>query len=399
MKTPLVPQRGPSRVVKFPVLLTLLALGQFVRIYAATGAVTVVPDIATLRTIAIPSANDAVLVQDYYSPASLMRRGGGLFRWVSGLSITNEDGGYHVTNINSASGVFERILNGETLNVKMFGAKGDGVTNPNGNDTAAIQRAMDSARKAANHILIPMGYYNVTNTVVFQDCMHIEGEGPQHGTVVRMIPGTNNVAFLDIFRTRSADVARRGGLYIDSNGYWASSNYTAYVADMAHGLIFENIWTQFGSDFNQFFSASQKGAGLCLFEGGEAAIIRNVQMWGGGYGIRCIGGGTPGLRVENSTFFYQAIAGVCVEAIIDGAGTVHSDTGPMTFTGVSGDMMSTNQEAIASLILITNVWPNATITDISAEGVYGGGVVRLVSPPNLGGVTFGTVKNFVGVYP
>lgn len=47
---------------------------------------------------------------------------------------------------------------GDVVNVKDFGAKGDGVTD----DTEAIQNALDAISSTKRILYFPCGYYNVT---------------------------------------------------------------------------------------------------------------------------------------------------------------------------------------------------------------------------------------------
>jgi len=85
------------------------------------------------------------------------------------------------------------------------------------------------------------------------------------------------------------------------------------------------------------------------------------------------------LRVENSSFFYQTIAAVSIEGINFNTNQVDAIGGPVTLTGIAGDCFGSNT---ASLIQFTNYFANATITDPSVEGTYGGGVIRCDMPAN-----------------
>lgn len=97
-----------------------------------------------------PTPSDVVglLTYGYYAPGD---GGGGFYKRspiqpsLSGYG-TSATGGYFV-------------LDGASLNVKQFGAKGDGVTD----DTSAIQAAM----AAANCLIFPQGVYVVSSTLTF----------------------------------------------------------------------------------------------------------------------------------------------------------------------------------------------------------------------------------------
>src|ERR1041385_5825690 len=136
------------------------------------------------------SANTAVLVLGYYTPGD---RGGGVFQWLPNSSSA-PDGGRYLTSSNplSTSGRWERMLNGETANVKMWGAKGNidgGVTTPANvaaanDDTAATQNALNACPGSGSgggfwsaELLFPAGFYKVTSTLVAHaQLLEIRGE-------------------------------------------------------------------------------------------------------------------------------------------------------------------------------------------------------------------------------
>ncbi|WP_309119258.1 glycosyl hydrolase family 28-related protein [Paenibacillus sp.] len=71
----------------------------------------------------------------------------------------------------TASGArFMRVYEGG-LNIKWFGAKGDGVTD----DTAAIQQCVNAARTGT--VYIPAGVFRVTSTVIIPELTSIQGTG------------------------------------------------------------------------------------------------------------------------------------------------------------------------------------------------------------------------------
>ena len=63
-----------------------------------------------------------------------------------------------------------RMIEGAAVNVKDFGAVGDGVTD----DTAAIQAAIDSS---ATKVIIPKGTYLTTTAIVLPSNIHVTGSG------------------------------------------------------------------------------------------------------------------------------------------------------------------------------------------------------------------------------
>ena len=116
------------------------------------------PDINALRTLStLPTPIEEFVVAGYYTSGD---GGGGTFTWVPNpLPPTPppaDDGGIIIVSTAlSSSGYFKRLYSGP-INVRWFGAKGDGVTN----DTAAVHAARDSEAFANNGtIYFPKGVY------------------------------------------------------------------------------------------------------------------------------------------------------------------------------------------------------------------------------------------------
>ncbi len=62
----------------------------------------------------------------------------------------------------------------QAIAVRDFGAKGDGVAD----DTAAVQRAFDAARRGAGRLSMPKGRYNISAPLVAGCALFLQGEGP-----------------------------------------------------------------------------------------------------------------------------------------------------------------------------------------------------------------------------
>jgi len=81
----------------------------------------------------------------------------------------------------------------KSLNVRDFGAKGDGVAD----DTAAIQRALDAGQGNASAIHLPAGKYRITATLLVRDGSTLIGEAPRWensaSQIVVMAPGFSAV--------------------------------------------------------------------------------------------------------------------------------------------------------------------------------------------------------------
>jgi len=204
--------QNPARWICSLATVALLSLGLAYRGQAQTPIV--VQTIAALRSLSTSSfTNDTVAyVIDYYGSSSFGYRGGGHFRWRTPYSsislccgnVAVDDGGRFIACSSNTNGLWERVFDGETPNVKMWGAYGDNSHN----DTAAIQNAINGAASygdgtslGAGELLFPAGIYLITNTLVFNaNLTHIRGEGPLN-TTIKMQLGVS----ADIFRTYNAN--------------------------------------------------------------------------------------------------------------------------------------------------------------------------------------------------
>jgi hypothetical protein len=340
-----------------------LAFASAHRCAAQTANPIVVPTINDLRALN-PMAftnNTVVLVNDYYTNNVQRGRGGGFFRWFTNSSnIPNsgtiaDDGGRYIGTTSAPNGIWERMLQGETANVKMWGAKGDNTND----DYIAIQNAINACENQSwtAELLFPAGYYRVTNTLVFQSYLHIRGEGVGVNTEIHMPVGVHT----NIFQTLYASMAIARTL-----------NPTF---DFDQDLIFENLFIQFdGGDG----TADTNNAALVVCQPGEAASIRNIWTSNGGYGIRCFGPGAPGLRIRDVMSYEPRVAAVSIEPL---PGNAYASGGPATsIIGLDGDSYYNSTVPTASLLFVSNCIVCVSLTDTKAEGGWGGGLVQYKWP-------------------
>jgi hypothetical protein len=256
---------------------------------------------------------------------------------------------YLSSSNNPQAGRWFRFFNGETANVKMWGARGNGADN----DTVAIQNAINAVQtwgyviNTSQELYIPTGVYLVTNTIDFSSYLHIRGDSAFNTTTIRM-QGDK-----DVFRTINA----KRGLQNEAN-------------DWDHALIFENMAIECGAD-----SVSNAALVVCL--PGETTVIRNIRCVQGGYGIRCFGGGAPGLDVRDCFFDSPYVAGVSVEGKFPDGRWVHDGMGGvLSFTHLDGDHHRANSEATACLLKVSDVFSQINIQSLKAEGQFGGGLIQ-----------------------
>ena len=311
----------------------------------------------SLRAIPMAMTNngDLATLTGYYSPGD---RGGGWFLFETN-SPTVDDGGQYIVP-NSGVGRWRRLLNGETANVKMWGAQGNGTTN----DYLAISNALSAlvygTDMAAGEMLFPRGNYLITNTLVFASWrVQIRGEGQQM-TEIRMAPGVQK----DILRTYYA------------NQVMPPNSDTNNLSFYDHGLMVQDIGLRFLVN-PQAPVPNQVNSCLVIVRPGEAHTIRNIATTGGAYGIRCFGGGAPGLTLRSVTTHDAAMAGVCVEPVNP---EISDSMGPIILDGISGDCGYTANQPTASLVLISNCVAAVSVENLKSEQCWGGGVVQYKWP-------------------
>jgi Pectate lyase superfamily protein len=130
-------------------LATDLTAGKWIIHYTATSTMDT---IAALK--AAGNTYGSVLVSGYYAAGD---GGGGIFRWDGASSAADNGGTIIIPTAAPANGRWIRQVVGGVINVREFGAKGDGATN----DTVAIQSAIDFSVANGMATVIPYGTFIV----------------------------------------------------------------------------------------------------------------------------------------------------------------------------------------------------------------------------------------------
>jgi hypothetical protein len=189
-------------------------------------------ELAAVETIALLKAvssagltdRDNIFVQGYYAAGD---GGGGEFYWDATSSATANDGTVILPTGHSGNGRWVALGMEGVVNVKRFGAKGDGSTN----DTTFIQAAIDAADDtgvpvefpAATYIAVPAtaateGIYANTVAFAMRSNMHLVGRG---ATIKlkdsQSTDGTPKAVSLFYTATAISNVSFRG-LTFDLNG-------------------------------------------------------------------------------------------------------------------------------------------------------------------------------------
>ena len=128
----------------------------------------VVNTIADLKAL-LAGQFSSVQVLGYYSAGD---GGGDVFRWNSASTASDNGGTVIIPNSAPGTGRWERVY--QALDVKKFGARGNGVTD----DTAKIQAALDFANTSGGfRIGVPGGTYLCTSAINIYKKTHLVGVG------------------------------------------------------------------------------------------------------------------------------------------------------------------------------------------------------------------------------
>lgn len=154
-------------------------------------------NIAALKAITAAPDTTLAIVKGYYSDGD---GGSGKFYWDS-TSTDTDNGGTIIKATAVTTGRWKRLYEGGAVNVKWFGAKGDGSTD----DTLAIQATIDYASKLVTSTQYPTnthgievhlneGVFNISDTLeITYSGVSLIGKG-QHSTVIQYTPGTLTTA-------------------------------------------------------------------------------------------------------------------------------------------------------------------------------------------------------------
>lgn len=337
---------------------------------SASNNVLTATNIAELQSLNVPAlinagyTNPTVIVRGYYTPGD---RGGGTFEWNASSTDTPDWGRYVPTNgWTSAAGRWVRLLNGETPNVKMWGAKGDWIQwldyygASAHDDTTNIQHALDAGYSTINNtywsseLLFPPGWYKVTDTLIWTAwTTHLRADQGPYTTELIMPYGI----LKDIMRSQRANSYLTGGTPSDPSD-------TQVQID---GLSFRFH----GWETNQVSNPSNSCLVISFPQEGNA--MHNVTTFGGAYGIRCFGGGNGApFAVHDVVTSYATVAGVSIEPPPGAT----SCGGHVSLKGITGDYFIGTPPSSASLVRFVNYVGPAVIDDINAEGNYGAGVIQ-----------------------
>lgn len=273
----------------------------------------------------VPSEKTAVVILEGYYTSN--DGGGGVF-YYDAASQAEPDNGKVFEG--EASGRFIRSCESDAVNVKWYGAKGDGQND----DTDAIQAAVDSLPDGGGTVNLPGGIYRITKTINIGNGDAGEKVSSKGG--IRFIGSGGGFAFDSQASTtitagsdieavlsvngRISDV-EISGVYLDGNGKAKCSLFLHSFA---------------GSYFHNIFCYGFTEVGINILAGGSPTGNYNINNRFDTVGVYCAYDDTTALK-------------------IDGVYSQSNDTWLTTFTDCRFDTMQTGGSIAAHFKFVDSI--------------------------------------------
>lgn len=175
-----------------------------------------------------------------------------------------------------------RLLGGPSVvDVKHYGAVGDGVTD----DTAAIQAAIDAVESTGGLVFVPFGIYKTTASITIPNAITLQGES---------------------FNKQTSKIAPTSAVSIAiKNSNWDTAGDNSQISikdisiaatygDIDRAMAFQGYWLNFE---NIKFEGANATSGCFLLKDGQYATLRNVI--GLGHSAPGTAGSGVGLVLDN----------------------------------------------------------------------------------------------------
>lgn len=240
-------------------------------------------------------------------------------------------------------------INGEVVNVKEFGAKGDGLTD----DTAAIQAAINALASAGGEVFFPAGTYVISSTLTASGPLRLAGVDP----ISSVIKASTSARMFD---SGGYDGIRIERLTFDGNDV-AQGGVALYAAGPAHAQEMRmqsvRIYHMAGGYGLDLGSLNPAGAPAdCYFY--------DVDILDGAVG--CVNGGQDNHFI-NCRFAGQTVAGVDTLAGTTPEAVFHG----CIFSGNAVDFRINT--TLALHVFVGCYFENSTTAMIKSTGTYNGG--------------------------
>lgn len=207
----------------------------------------------------------------------------GMIKEVAGKTLTLHAGlarayaaGTPVTTQGKMGG-YQRALG---VDVRLYGAKGDG----NSDDTAAIKAALSAAASGARSVFFPAGTYIINESLAPTADMALVGAGFRRSFLK---PGSR---FKTASRTRQLIQITADRVQVRDLGFLGEGVVVAAIgASGAADALIERCWFDAASMWSVFFTASSRNCGIveCLSEGTTQAHSIEINNSSYCYVINC----------------------------------------------------------------------------------------------------------------
>lgn len=268
-------------------------------------------------------------------------------------------------------GVSWLSLTGETVNVKWFGAKGDGATN----DSVAIRNAIQAAIARSLHPIVyfPPGTYMIHDDGVFSDIgqtlqsgLNVCGAGMNSSKLKLVTGGSvkwfyNNGAtsrmsrpcFMDLgFETDAASTGMGNGFHLTSTGHEQHFTFVRCRLIQMHTLL--KMSGAVGNDSHRFVNCDMREiyGPVCHWNNVNAVVIEffacnGELLYGDPFYVESGGGGD--LRVYGGSWIMDSVVGDTTQHYLVKADSSNNVGTSMTFFGIKPEMRSAYTSLVKAL--------------------------------------------------
>lgn len=347
----------------------------------------IIEDIATLKLQGGQNDNETIEVLGYYSAGD---GGGGTFYWDS-TSTETDNGGTIIQATGITTGRWKRIFNG-TVNLKCFGAKGDGITN----DTTVLKNCL--ALINIEKIIIPKGTYKVTESLSL-NIWEYDIEGQQATIDISNLNGTtypfaitfpssvdlvnkhsiSGLTFLGNNTTADfIDLSLSGSGHIAHIGF-----YNCVVINFKNQLVFgRNSSNIYFTKCKFYHESTQYRSGNAIYiapsastNSGEQLSFSQCQFGGNKYVLECDAGLTGSINFDQCALVYF---NSCIKMTASGRASLNQcsiesniHTEEWFYVGTKGDIKINQSEFVFTTTNLNNY-----IFKVNSSNLFGGIVLR-----------------------
>ena len=231
--------------------------------------------------------------------------GGGDFWFDTSDTSTADDNGINIVDAQSPrTGTWKRLYSGK-INIRWFGATGDGATD----DTAALQAALNFVITPENELYSPKGTYLHTGltytSVAFADSLRIFGDG--YNNTIWKNTATDGSHGLEIINTSGTEAV------------WGVLEAFSMQGNASSGDGFHlELCGRF--EFREIYSYDNGGDGFHYENSWSPSFIRSRGDGNGGYGAYLLGGANNkinGTYFEGGAYSSNTLDGIYIEAATD----------------------------------------------------------------------------------